>query len=90
MSCYLGQQKIQKLKGYTIYTTLEPCAMCPGMMMLTSVPRTVYGETDPIYGEALERLSLVPSLARWIYTLSPVRLLSVVDRKTQLHIGRPL
>lgn len=43
-------------EGYTIYTTLEPCAMCAGMMTLTSVNRTVYGQTDPGFGKALERL----------------------------------
>jgi hypothetical protein len=34
------------------------------MMMLTSVPRTVYGETDPGYGTALERLELDSSRLR--------------------------
>jgi tRNA(Arg) A34 adenosine deaminase TadA len=58
MTCYLGAEKTKNLMGYTIYTTLEPCAMCSGMMMLTSIPRTVYGETDLGYGKALERLEL--------------------------------
>jgi tRNA(adenine34) deaminase len=58
MTCYLWREKTKNLKGYTIYTTLEPCAMCSGMMMLTSMPRTVYGETDPGYGMAIERLEL--------------------------------
>lgn len=46
------------LDGYTIYTTLEPCAMCSGMMALTKVSRAVYGQTDPAYGRAIERLML--------------------------------
>lgn len=46
------------LDDYCIYTTLEPCAMCSGMMCLTKVPRSVYGQTDPDYGKALERLAL--------------------------------
>jgi tRNA(adenine34) deaminase len=46
------------LEGYTIYTTLEPCAMCTGMMSLTKVARGVYGQADPAYGQALERLGL--------------------------------
>jgi tRNA(Arg) A34 adenosine deaminase TadA len=61
MTCYLashGDAKQKDLKNFTIYTTLEPCAMCSGMMMLTSVPVTVYGQTDPGYGKALERLEL--------------------------------
>ncbi len=49
---------IQTLKGYTIYTTLEPCAQCSGMMTLQNVYRTVYGQKDPGFGDALERLQL--------------------------------
>jgi tRNA(Arg) A34 adenosine deaminase TadA len=45
------------IHGYTIYTTLEPCAMCTGMMSLTRVTRTVYGQEDPFFGNALERLA---------------------------------
>lgn len=44
------------LPGYKLYTTLEPCAMCSGMMTLQSVHLTVYGQTDPGFGGALERL----------------------------------
>ncbi|GEM_PF-612564 len=46
------------LDGYTIYTSLEPCAQCSGMMALTKTARTVYGQTDPAYGKAIERLAL--------------------------------
>lgn len=55
---YLNQNAPAYLKGYTVYTSLEPCAMCSGMMTLTQVSRTVYGQTDPDYGKALERLQL--------------------------------
>lgn len=59
--------KTRYLKGsYTIYTTLEPCVMCSGMMTLTQVGRTVYGQTDPAYGNAIETLKLrnYPNLPR--------------------------
>lgn len=46
------------LDGYTVYTSLEPCAMCTGMMCLTKLDRCVYGQKDPGYGNALERLAL--------------------------------
>ncbi len=49
---------IKNLKGYTVYTSLEPCAQCSGMMTLQNVKRTVYGQSDPGYGKALERLQL--------------------------------
>jgi len=58
MQSYLDQQKCFSLQNHTIYTTLEPCAMCSGMMKLTEVHRTVYGQTDPSYGKALERMQL--------------------------------
>ena len=50
--------KRYKLKDHTVYTTLNPCAMCAGMMTLTSVKRTVYGMKDPGFGNALKRLQL--------------------------------
>ena len=61
MNCYLakyGSATMKDLKGYTLYTTLEPCAQCSGMMFLTNLPRVVYGQTDPSFGKAVERLEL--------------------------------
>lgn len=40
----------------TVYTSLEPCAMCSGMMTLTQVERVVYGQSDPGYGKAVKAL----------------------------------
>ena len=34
------------LAGYTIYTTLEPCAMCAGAMIHYRISRVVYGTKD--------------------------------------------
>lgn len=42
----------------TIYTTLEPCAMCAGMMSMEKVGRTIYAQHDPSFGDALQRLAL--------------------------------
>jgi len=49
---------IKNLDGYTVFTTLEPCAQCSGMMTLQKVHRTVYGQSDPGFGKALERLQI--------------------------------
>ncbi len=64
MTCYLDRNREagitipgDNLKDFSVYTTLEPCAMCSGMMVLQSVARTVYGQKDPSYGDALERLA---------------------------------
>jgi tRNA(Arg) A34 adenosine deaminase TadA len=58
MSNYLQNTRKFDLKGYTIYTTLEPCAMCAGMMTLQAVAKTIYGQRDPDYGGAIGRLEL--------------------------------
>lgn len=39
-----------RLLGTTLYTTLEPCAMCAGATVLARVPRIVYGASDPKAG----------------------------------------
>jgi len=64
MTCYLERKREagnrvpgDNLKDFSVYTTLEPCAMCSGMMVLQSVALTVYGQKDPSYGDALERLA---------------------------------
>jgi tRNA(adenine34) deaminase len=33
-----------------LYVTLEPCAMCAGAIVLSRVPRVVFGTTDPKAG----------------------------------------
>ena len=58
MNCYLTTNEPFSLKSYTLYATLEPCSMCAGMMLFTSLTRTVYGQTDPAFGDAVERLAL--------------------------------
>ncbi len=35
-----------------LYVTLEPCAMCAGAIVLSRVPRIVYGASDPKAGAA--------------------------------------
>lgn len=55
---YLAQSPRYDLRGHVVHTTLEPCAQCAGMMILTKVARTVYSQSDPEYGHALERLAL--------------------------------
>ena len=36
----------------TLYVTLEPCAMCAGAIVLSRVPRVVFGASDPKAGAA--------------------------------------
>ncbi len=48
----------------TLYVTLEPCAMCAGAIVLSRVPRVVFGCTDPKAGAAGSVLDIldVPEL----------------------------
>ncbi|MGL4818588.1 MAG: tRNA adenosine(34) deaminase TadA [Bacilli bacterium] len=36
-----------RLEHCTLYVTLEPCPMCAGAIVLSRIPRVVYGATDP-------------------------------------------
>ena len=57
MTRYLDKKGIYSLQNHTIYSTLEPCAMCAGMMTMASVKRTVNGQRDYHFSKALERLA---------------------------------
>jgi tRNA(adenine34) deaminase len=41
-----------RLEGTTLYCTLEPCAQCAGSIVLSRIPRVVYGASDPKAGMA--------------------------------------
>lgn len=53
-----------RLDGVSLYSTLEPCAMCAGAMVLARLSRLVYAATDPKAGAAGSVLDLLqhPSL----------------------------
>lgn len=42
--------KSWRLEGVTLYSTLEPCPMCAGAILLARVDRVVYGADDPRKG----------------------------------------
>lgn len=58
MTAYLEKNRRFHLDGFTIYTSLEPCIMCAGMMTMTDVDRVVYGQKDVDFSNGLERLAL--------------------------------
>ena len=39
-----------RLTGATVYTTIEPCAMCAGTLITARVARLVYGARDERFG----------------------------------------
>lgn len=58
ITTYLEKTRIFNLDGFTMYTSLEPCIMCAGMMTMTDVDRVVYGQKDVDFSNGLERLAL--------------------------------
>ena len=46
-----GRQPARVYRQCTIYTTLSPCAMCSGAILLYGIPRVVIGEHRTFMGE---------------------------------------
>ena len=46
-----GRQPARVYRECTIYTTLSPCAMCSGTILLYGIPRVVIGENRTFMGE---------------------------------------
>ena len=46
-----GRQRAAVYRGSTLYTTLSPCAMCTGAILLYGIPRVVIGENRSFRGE---------------------------------------
>ena len=46
-----GRQPARVYRECTIYTTLSPCAMCSGTILLYGIPRVVIGEHRTFMGE---------------------------------------
>ena len=46
-----GRQPAAVYRASTLYTTLSPCAMCSGAILLYGIPRVVIGENRTFTGE---------------------------------------
>lgn len=46
-----GRQPARIYRECTIYTTLSPCAMCSGTILLYGIPRVIVGENRTFVGE---------------------------------------
>jgi len=49
----------ERLLDTTLYSTVEPCAMCAGAMVLGRIKRLVYGAEDPKTGAAGSVVNIV-------------------------------
>ena len=45
------RQPASSYKRSTLYTTLSPCSMCSGAILLYGIPRIVIGENETFMGE---------------------------------------
>lgn len=56
LAVYKAAQKIDnwRLDECTIFVTLEPCAMCMGLIILSRIKRVVYGAPSPKFGYHLD------------------------------------
>jgi tRNA(adenine34) deaminase len=48
-----------RLLDAIMYVTLEPCAMCAGALVLSRIPRVIYGAADPKAGAAGSALDVL-------------------------------
>jgi len=48
-----------RLDGCTLYTTLEPCAMCAGAITHARISRLVYGADDPKAGAVVSIMNVL-------------------------------
>lgn len=46
-----GRQSAQIYRESVLYTTLSPCAMCSGAILLYGIPRVIIGENQTFLGE---------------------------------------
>ena len=53
-----GGVKNYRLKGATLYSTIEPCAMCAGAIVHARVERLVFGADDPKAGAIVSHFGI--------------------------------
>ena len=51
MSCLRNAGRQASYRGTTLYTTLSPCQMCTGAILLFQIPRVVVGEATTFAGD---------------------------------------
>jgi tRNA(adenine34) deaminase len=64
-----------RLSDVTVFTTLEPCAMCVGALLACDAAALVYAAPNPVEGAAGSVLQLAqhPSLGRRLQIVSGIR-----------------
>jgi tRNA(adenine34) deaminase len=57
-----NHQETWRLDQCTCYSTLEPCAMCAGALVLARVERLVFGAKDPKFGACMSLYNIVQDI----------------------------
>ncbi len=67
--------KNERLNDTILYTTIEPCSMCAGALVLARVSKVVYGAADPKAGAGGSLLNILqhPSLNHRLNVLGGIR-----------------
>ncbi|MCP4748421.1 MAG: nucleoside deaminase [Desulfobacteraceae bacterium] len=68
-------------RDMTLYTTLEPCLMCFGAIMLSGIGTAVYAYEDAMGGGLCDRNQLSP-----LYKENPIKIISHVCRSESLAL----
>jgi cytosine deaminase len=76
-----GRQPARVYRDCTIYTTLSPCAMCSGAILLYGISRVVVGENRTFLGEE----ALLRSRGVAVDVLQDVRCQELMARFIQAH-----
>ena len=73
-----------RLKGCTLYVTLEPCPMCAGAIVLSRLDRLVFGSFDPKMG-ACSTLYSIPQNERLNHRVEIISGISEEDSRIMLR-----
>ena len=57
-----NHQETWRLDNCTCYSTIEPCAMCAGALVLARVDRLVFGAKDPKFGACMSLYNIVQDI----------------------------
>jgi creatinine deaminase len=76
-----GRQPASVYRECTIYTTLSPCSMCSGAILLYGIPRVVVGENRSFLGEE----ALLRSRGVELTVLDEARCIALMDEFMREH-----
>jgi tRNA(adenine34) deaminase len=57
-----NHQETWRLDDCVCYSTLEPCAMCAGALVLARIERLVFGAKDPKFGACMSLYNIVQDI----------------------------